>query len=84
MKVTVAEWDGLFAEISLLLLDAARRSCASLSFLWLLVITMVCVPAVSQAQVLGDPVDVSQDFQKLENVYFIGARVIRLSMLWLN
>ncbi len=30
---------------------------------------------VSHAQVLGDPVDVSQDFQRLENVYFIGSRV---------
>src|SRR5213593_4323945 len=27
------------------------------------------------AQVLGDPVDVSQDFQKMEQVYFIGNRV---------
>ncbi len=27
------------------------------------------------AQVLGDPMDVSQDFQKAENVYFIGSRV---------
>src|SRR5215467_9098750 len=26
----------------------------------------------ARAQVLGDPADVSQDFQKLENVYFIG------------
>jgi len=32
-------------------------------------------PAASHAQVLGDPPDVSQDFQKLENVYFIGSRV---------
>src|SRR6185369_8830372 len=31
--------------------------------------------AISQAQVLGDPVDVSQDFQKMENVYFIGSRL---------
>ena len=30
---------------------------------------------VTQAQVLGDPVDVSQDFQKIENVYFVGSRV---------
>jgi len=29
----------------------------------------------SHAQVLGDPVDVSQDFQKMENVYFVGSRV---------
>ncbi len=28
------------------------------------------------AQVLGDPVDVSLDFQKMENVYFIGNRVV--------
>jgi alpha-D-xyloside xylohydrolase len=27
------------------------------------------------AQVLGDPPDVSQDFQKMENVYFIGSRL---------
>ena len=25
------------------------------------------------AQVLGDPVDVSLDFQKMENVYFVGS-----------
>ncbi|HEU0252654.1 MAG TPA: hypothetical protein VFR12_06435 [Pyrinomonadaceae bacterium] len=31
--------------------------------------------ATSKAQVLGDPVDVSQDFQRLENIYFIGSRV---------
>ena len=28
-----------------------------------------------RAQVLGDPPDVSQDFQKMENVYFIGSRL---------
>jgi len=28
-----------------------------------------------QVQALGDPVDVSQDFQKFENVYFIGSRL---------
>ena len=33
------------------------------------------VAATSKAQVLGDPVDVSQDFQRLENIYFIGSRV---------
>ena len=27
------------------------------------------------AQVLGDPIDVGQDFQKMENVYFIGSRI---------
>ncbi len=30
----------------------------------------------SQAQVLGDPVDVSRDFQKMEQVYFVGNRVM--------
>ncbi len=29
------------------------------------------------AQVLGDPVDVSQDFQKAENVYFIGNQITK-------
>ena len=33
------------------------------------------LPVAAHAQVLGDPVDVSQDFQKLENVYFVGSRV---------
>jgi hypothetical protein len=36
---------------------------------------LVLFPAVSHAQVLGDPPDVSQDFQKMENVYFVGSRV---------
>ena len=43
-------------------------------------VTLLCflclfVATNSQAQVLGDPVDVSQDFQKMENVYFVGSRV---------
>jgi alpha-D-xyloside xylohydrolase len=37
--------------------------------------TLLLLPAASHAQVLGDPVDVSQDFQRMENVYFVGARV---------
>jgi hypothetical protein len=43
----------------------------------LILLCLVCffVANESQAQVLGDPVDVSQDFQKMENVYFIGSRV---------
>ncbi|HET6852994.1 MAG TPA: TIM-barrel domain-containing protein [Pyrinomonadaceae bacterium] len=36
---------------------------------------LLLLPAITHAQVLGDPVDVSQDFQKMENVYFIGSRV---------
>src|SRR6266849_142041 len=45
---------------------------------WLLALTLggLFFGASSvMAQVLGDPVDVSQDFQKLENVYFIGSKV---------
>ena len=40
-----------------------------------LFVTLLLLPAASHAQVLGDPVDVSQDFQKMENVYFIGNKV---------
>jgi len=36
---------------------------------------LLVFPVVAHAQVLGDPADVSQDFQKLENVYFVGSRV---------
>ena len=38
-----------------------------------LILCLLCffVAADCRAQVLGDPVDVSQDFQRLENVYFI-------------
>lgn len=40
-----------------------------------LLIFVHLLPANVHAQVLGDPVDVSQDFQKMENVYFIGSRL---------
>jgi alpha-D-xyloside xylohydrolase len=46
--------------------------------LWLLIMSLMAVcfeHSVVQAQVLGDPIDVSQDFQKMEPVYFIGNRV---------
>ena len=36
---------------------------------------LLLFPIVAHAQVLGDPVDVAQDFQKMENVYFVGSRV---------
>jgi alpha-D-xyloside xylohydrolase len=49
-----------------------RRKKASLMFLCFL---CLFVAPVSHAQVLGDPADVSQDFQKMENVYFVGSRV---------
>src|SRR6185369_2063731 len=45
---------------------------AKLVFLF---VVIALLPAVVQAQVLGDPVDVGQDFQKMENVYFIGAKL---------
>ena len=41
----------------------------------LFLVVLLEFPTLSRAQVLGDPVDVSQDFQKMENVYFIGSRV---------
>src|SRR6185312_16456908 len=40
-----------------------------------LLLLILLVPVVVHAQVLGDPADVSQDFQRMENVYFIGSRV---------
>ena len=40
-----------------------------------LLMTLLAFPALAHAQVLGDPADVSQDFQKMENVYFVGSRV---------
>ncbi|HEX6648460.1 MAG TPA: TIM-barrel domain-containing protein [Pyrinomonadaceae bacterium] len=40
-----------------------------------LLAVLLVFPIVAHAQVLGDPADVSQDFQKMENVYFIGSRV---------
>src|SRR5215212_9021367 len=36
---------------------------------------LLLLPVAAHAQVLGDPVDVSQDFQRMENVYFVGSRV---------
>ncbi|MGH7600549.1 MAG: TIM-barrel domain-containing protein [bacterium] len=43
---------------------------------WLLVfILMNLIQQPSIAQVIGDAVDVSQDFQKMEQVYYIGERI---------
>lgn len=38
-------------------------------------VLLLLAPVVAHAQVLGDPADVSQDFQRPENVYFIGSKV---------
>ncbi len=46
---------------------------------WLLVLCLLMValmPADCHAQVLGDPLDISPDFQKMEQVYFVGNRVV--------
>ena len=84
MNITTAECDQAFAQIDFPLLDnmhgRSRRSGSSLPRLtFILLVALISVssiPPVSQAQMLGDPVDVSQDFQKMENVYFIGSRVV--------
>jgi len=43
---------------------------------WLLVFALLGLcPAQARAQVLGDTVDAADDFQRLEQVYFVGSRV---------
>jgi alpha-D-xyloside xylohydrolase len=42
----------------------------------LILFSLFFAPTDIHAQVLGDPVDISQDFQKMEQVYFIGNRVV--------
>src|SRR6201991_5135670 len=46
-----------------------------LYFFCLLCFLCLFVADRSYAQVLGDPVDVSPDFQRLENTYFVGSRL---------
>ncbi|HEV2762693.1 MAG TPA: TIM-barrel domain-containing protein, partial [Pyrinomonadaceae bacterium] len=38
-------------------------------------LALLLSPTAARAQVLGDPVDVSQDFQRMEQVYFVGSKV---------
>jgi alpha-D-xyloside xylohydrolase len=45
------------------------------SLLALVLAATLCGSKVVSAQVLGDPIDVSHDFQKMEQVYFIGNQV---------
>src|SRR5437660_403468 len=40
-----------------------------------LLAALTSLPAIAHAQTLGDAPDISQDFQKFENVYFIGSRL---------
>lgn len=83
MNIATSEHDQAY--VSFLLLDISpmqRRSKRRPSLVWLTFLVLSAltslffVPPFLQAQVLGDPVDVSQDFQKMENVYFIGSRLI--------
>ena len=55
------------------LIGKARR--AGVRLLLALVLSLTPVGGGVLAQVLGDPVDVSQEFQKMEQVYFVGSRV---------
>jgi alpha-D-xyloside xylohydrolase len=58
-------------------MESPCKECLRLMGLhWLFVLVLISLihPRV-QAQVMGDAVDVSQDFQKMEQVYFIGERV---------
>ena len=52
-----------------------RRFSRRVPILALVFTCLLGFAANAHAQVLGDPVDVSQDFQKMENVYFIGNKV---------
>jgi alpha-D-xyloside xylohydrolase len=51
------------------------RSAGGRAFAALFVMILVLGCDTVNAQVLGDPIDVSRDFWKMENVYFIGSRV---------
>ena len=46
--------------------------------LWAFALIASAAPSAhtgARAQVLNDPVDVAQDFQRMENVYFVGSKV---------
>lgn len=54
---------------------SSHQRIGSLVFLFFFVFFVLTANKNVSAQVLGDPIDVGQDFQKMENVYFIGSRV---------
>lgn len=57
----------------------AERSPRRTGYVWLpflMLLGLLLAPGSLHAQVLGDPVDISADFQKMEQVYFIGNRVV--------
>ncbi|HEY9230609.1 MAG TPA: TIM-barrel domain-containing protein, partial [Blastocatellia bacterium] len=56
--------------------EAARKPLGK-SWLWLFIFLSPFFAArPTSAQVLGDPIDISHDFQKMEQVYFVGSRVV--------
>src|ERR1051325_5653743 len=56
--------------------EAARRQLGK-SWLWLFIfLSPLFAARATSAQVLGDPIDISHDFQKMEQVYFVGSRVV--------
>ncbi|HEV3471179.1 MAG TPA: TIM-barrel domain-containing protein [Pyrinomonadaceae bacterium] len=52
-----------------------RRRPARTCHFAMLALLLWLAPAAARAQVLNDPVDVGQDFQRMENVYFVGSKV---------
>ncbi len=75
MEPTVLECAHAFSVFSVAISSTGRNASAYLGLSLLILTAAICAPAAAQTQMLGDPVDLSQDFQKMENVYFIGARV---------
>lgn len=54
-----------------------RRGLIDWRGLLVLALASLCGNSSVMAQVLGDPVDISQDFQKMEQVYFVGSKVTK-------
>src|SRR5437016_738604 len=60
--------------------EAARKPLGK-SWLWLFIFLSPFFAArTTSAQVLGDPIDISHDFQKMEQVYFVGSRVVNFDL----
>src|SRR4051794_22349460 len=53
----------------------SHSNLARCAVLFASVVFLLLCATQSDAQVLGDPVDVSNDFQKMENVYFVGSNL---------
>jgi alpha-D-xyloside xylohydrolase len=61
-------WPGLLSTVAT---KVGGRLCPALA----LACALACAAFAQQPHALGDPVDVSQDFQRMEHVYFVAARV---------